>query len=81
MQLFGQPFKDLMRASILRDRLAGVDFIGTDLPYLSNNVTLDPSVTDLNGQPVPRITYALGKHEKVAQTFYVPVVTAMIPST
>jgi choline dehydrogenase-like flavoprotein len=78
VQVFGQPFKSLMRASLLRDRLAGVDFIGTDLPYLSNNVTLDPSVTDLNGQPVPRITYALGKHEKVAQTFYVPVVTAMI---
>jgi choline dehydrogenase-like flavoprotein len=78
VQLFGSPFKDLMRASILRDRLAGVDFIGTDLPYLTNNVTLDPSVTDLNGQPVPRITYALGKHEQVAQDFYVPVVTAMI---
>jgi gluconate 2-dehydrogenase alpha chain len=77
-QLFGSPFKDLMRASLLRDRLAGVDFIGTDLPYLTNNVTLDPSVTDLNGQPVARITYALGKHEKIAQDFYVPVVTAMI---
>ena len=78
VQLFGTPFKDLMRASLLRDRLAGVDFIGTDLPYLTNNVTLDPSVTDLNGQPVARITYALGKHEKIAQDFYVPVVTAMI---
>jgi len=76
--LFGSVFKDLMRSSILRDRLAGVNFIGTDLPYLSNNVTLDPNVTDLNGQPVPRITYSPGKHEKVAQTFYVPHITAMI---
>ncbi|HEY7054055.1 MAG TPA: GMC family oxidoreductase [Mycobacterium sp.] len=75
---FGSDFKALMRASLLRDRLAGVDFIGTDMPYLSNNVTLDPTVTDLNGQPVPRITYALGKHENVAQRFYVPVVTKMI---
>jgi choline dehydrogenase-like flavoprotein len=75
---FGSVFKDLMRASILRDRLAGVNFIGTDLPYLSNNVTLDPTVTDLNGQPVPRITYALGKHEKVAQTFYLLPITAML---
>jgi hypothetical protein len=56
VQLFGQPFKDLMPASILPDRLAGVDFIGTVLPYLSDNVTLDPTVTDLDGQPVPRIT-------------------------
>lgn len=75
---FGSAFKELMRASILRDRLAGVNFIGTDLPYLSNNVTLDPTVTDLNGQPAPRITYALGKHEQVAQTFYLLPVTAML---
>jgi gluconate 2-dehydrogenase alpha chain len=78
VQLFGHPFKDLMRASLLRDRLAGVNFIGTDLPYLTNNVTLDPTVTDLNGQPVPRITYAPGKHEKVAQTFYLIPITAMM---
>jgi len=78
VQLFGSPFKDLMRASLLRDRLAGVNYIGTDLPYLTNNVTLDPSVTDLNGQPVPRITYAPGKHEKVSQTFYLIPITAMM---
>ncbi len=75
---FGTDFKTLMRASILRDRLAGVNFIGTDLPYLSNNVTLDPTVADLNGQPVPRITYAIGKHEQVSQTFYLLPITAMI---
>ena len=56
MKQFGSMFKQLMRTSILRDRLAGVNFIGTDLPYLSNDVTLDPKVTDLNGQPAPRIT-------------------------
>jgi gluconate 2-dehydrogenase alpha chain len=78
VQLFGSVFKDLMRTSILRDRLAGVNLIGTDLPYLSNNVTLDPKVTDLNGQPVPRITYALGTHEQVAQLFYLLPITAML---
>jgi choline dehydrogenase-like flavoprotein len=81
LQLFGSLFKDLMRTSILRDRLAGVNFIGTDLPYLSNNVTLDPNVTDLNGQPVPRITYAPGKHEQVAQTFYLLPITAMLAAS
>jgi hypothetical protein len=55
VQVFGHSFKQLMRTSILRNRLAGINFIGTDLPYLTNSVTLDPSVTDLNGQPVPRI--------------------------
>jgi gluconate 2-dehydrogenase alpha chain len=78
VQLFGHTFKELMRASLLRDRLAGVTFIGTDLPYLSNNVTLDPTVTDLNGQPVARITYEPKKFEKVAQDFYIPQITAML---
>jgi choline dehydrogenase-like flavoprotein len=78
VQLFGSPFKDLMRASLLRDRLAGVNFIGTDLPYLTNNVTLDPRVTDLNDRPVPRITYKPGRHEKVATAFYLLPITAMM---
>jgi choline dehydrogenase-like flavoprotein len=78
VQLFGSPFKDLMRASLLRDRLAGVNFIGTDLPYLTNNVTLDPTVTDLNGQPVARVTWAPGRHEAVAQTFFLVPITAMM---
>lgn len=75
---FGSDFKSLMAASILRDRLAGVDFIGTDLPYLTNNVTLDPTVTDLNGQPVPRITYQIGKFERVSQRFFAPQVNKMV---
>jgi len=77
VQFFGRPFKELMRASLLRDRLAGVDCFGTDLPYLTNNVTLDPTVKDLNGQPAPRITYQIGKFEKVSQTFFVPLLAAM----
>ena len=32
---FGTEFKQLMRASILRDRLAGCSLIGDDLPYLT----------------------------------------------
>ena len=77
VQVFGRPFKELMRASLLRDRLAGVQCFGTDLPYLTNNVTLDPTVKDFNGQPAPRITYNIGKFEKVSQTFFVPLLAAM----
>jgi choline dehydrogenase-like flavoprotein len=77
VQFFGRPFKELMRASILRDRLAGVDCFATDMPYLTNNVTLDPTVKDLNGQPAPRITYQIGKFEKVSQTFFVPLIASM----
>jgi gluconate 2-dehydrogenase alpha chain len=77
-QPFGRAFKELMRSSILRDRLAGVQLIGHDLPYRSNNVTLDPKVRDRHKIPVPRITWSPGAHEQAAQLFYIPVLTAML---
>jgi len=77
VQFFGRPFKELMRASLLRDRLAGVDCFATDMPYLTNNVTLDPTIKDINGQPAPRITYQIGKFEKILQDFFVPLLAAM----
>ena len=72
VQFFGRPFKELMRASLLRDRLAGVDCFATDMPYLTNNVTLDPTIKDLNGQPAPRVTYKIGKFEKASQRLLHP---------
>ncbi len=74
---FGTVFKDLMRTSILRDRLAALNMIGNDLPYLSNGVDLDPTVRDMYGLPVARITYARGKHERVAGRFYSLQATAL----
>lgn len=75
---FGRSFKELMRSSILRDRLVGIQMMGHDLPYLTNTVTLDPKVRDIHGIPVPRITYAPGQHEQVAQQFYLPHITALL---
>jgi gluconate 2-dehydrogenase alpha chain len=69
---FGTEFKQLMRASVLRDRLAGCSFIGHDLPYLDHTVTLDPAVRDVFGLPVARITWSVGPHEQVAQQFWIP---------
>ncbi len=77
LQFFGGPFKELMRISLLRDRLAGVDCFATDMPYLTNNVTLDPTIKDINGQPAPRITYQIGKFEKISQDFFIPLLMAM----
>ncbi|MGB9306969.1 MAG: GMC oxidoreductase [Mycobacterium sp.] len=77
VQFFGRPFKELMRASLLRDRLAGVDCFATDMPYLANNVTLDPTIKDINGQPAPRITYQIGKFEQVSEVFFIPLLAAM----
>lgn len=78
---FGSSFKELMRASLLRDRLAGVEMIGEDLPYRTNAVDLDPSVKDYRGFPVARITFAPGQHELLAQSFYMPRLTALLKAS
>jgi gluconate 2-dehydrogenase alpha chain len=75
---FGTEFKQLMRASILRDRLVGCSLIGTDLPYLDHTVTLDPAVRDVFGLPVARVTWSAGQHEQVAQQFWIPKLKAMM---
>ena len=75
---FGTEFKQLMRSSILRDRLAGCSLIGHDLPYLGHTVTLDPKVRDVFGLPVARVTWSAGQHEQVAQQFWIPRLKAMM---
>src|SRR5205814_9686555 len=75
---FGAAFKQLMRASILRDRLAGISLVGEDLPYATNRVDLDPNVKDYRGFPVARVTYSQGLHEQAAQAYYLPHMTAVL---
>ena len=69
---FGAAFKQLMRTSLLRDRLLGVTMVGEDLAQPSNRVDLDPQVRDAYGVPVARITYSPHRHELAAQRFYQP---------
>jgi gluconate 2-dehydrogenase alpha chain len=69
---FGADFKKLMRSSLLRDRLCGIELIGEDLPYATNRVDLDPDVRDWRGIPVARVTYGPGPSEIAAQAFYMP---------
>jgi choline dehydrogenase-like flavoprotein len=75
---FGTDFKSLMRASLLRDRLAGIDHIAEDLPYVTNRVDLDPKVKDFRGIPVPRVTYSQGPHEQAAIEFFIPQMTKIL---
>ncbi len=75
---FGTDFKQLMRSSILRDRLAGCSMVGNDLPYLGHTVTLDPAVRDVFGLPVARITWSYGKYEQVSQQFWIPRIKEMM---
>src|SRR5690606_22721225 len=69
---FGHDFKELMRASPMRDRLSLVQMFGEDLAQADNRVTLDPRVRDFLGVPVARVHYAPHRHELVAQRFYLP---------
>ncbi|HZN14815.1 MAG TPA: GMC family oxidoreductase [Acidimicrobiales bacterium] len=78
---FGTPLKQLMRASILRDRLAGIEMISEDMPQATNTVDLDPAVKDYRGVPVARITYAPHQHEIVSQTTFIPLLTALIKAS
>jgi choline dehydrogenase-like flavoprotein len=75
---FGTDFKQLMRSSILRDRLAGCSLIGDDLPYLDHTVTLDSSVKDVFGLPVALITWNEQKYEQLSLQFYANVVKEMM---
>ena len=67
-----------MRSSILRDRLAGCQIIGHDLPYLNHTVTLDPHVKDVFGLPVAQVTWSYGPHELLAQQFWMPQLKKMM---
>jgi gluconate 2-dehydrogenase alpha chain len=69
---FGVRFKELMRLSPLRDRMAGLQMIAEDLAQPTNRVDLDPRVRDRFGLPAARITYSPHKHELAAQDFYLP---------
>jgi gluconate 2-dehydrogenase alpha chain len=75
---FGTDFKQLMRSSILRDRLAGCSLVGNDLPYLDHTVTLDPTVRDVFGLPVAQVTWSYGRYEQVAQQFWIPRLKQMM---
>jgi choline dehydrogenase-like flavoprotein len=75
---FGTDFKQLMRSSILRDRLAGCSLIGDDLPYLDHTVTLDSAVKDVFGLPVALITWNEQKYEQLSLQFYANVVEEMM---
>jgi choline dehydrogenase-like flavoprotein len=67
---WGPMHKQMMRESTMRERLWGFLMQGEDLSQPSNRVDLDPSVRDVRGFPVARITYSPHRHELVAAEYY-----------
>jgi choline dehydrogenase-like flavoprotein len=74
---WGLPFKELMRLSPFRAHVAGLSMVGEDLPQLANVVDLDPSVRDVHGLPVPRITHSAHRFEQAASLLYGPRLAAV----
>ena len=59
-----------MRDSAMRERMWGFCMQGEDLPQASNAVDLSPSVRDVRGVPVARVTYAPHVHEQAASAHH-----------
>jgi choline dehydrogenase-like flavoprotein len=70
--LIGENHKKYMRASLLRDHLGVITYIGEDPPVPTNRVDLDPDVRDVYGFQVARITYQNPSYSKAAETRFIP---------
>ncbi len=68
----GTRLEALIRQSPLRDRVLGFTMHGEDAPQPTNRVDLDPALRDLDGVPVPRVTYQNHAFELSARAFYLP---------
>lgn len=68
----GAQLKDLLRGTPFGGRAAVLIMQGEDAPQLKNRVDLDPDLKDINGIPVPRITYQPHAFELSARKFYGP---------
>jgi gluconate 2-dehydrogenase alpha chain len=69
---WGARHKKLMRDSPMRDRLWAFTMQGEDLAQATNRVDLDPTVRDVRGFPVARVTYRPHRHELVASALHGP---------
>jgi len=75
---WGSNHTALMKDSAMRDRLWAFIMQGEDLPYVTNTVDLDPTVRDVRGFPVARVTYRAGHHELAASAHYGPRLEAVL---
>lgn len=75
---WGSRHKDLMRESPMRDHMVAFTMQGEDLPQATNVVDLDPSVRDIHGLPVARITYSPHRHELVASAHHAAKLEAIL---
>ena len=75
---WGPEHKRRMRESPMRDHMVGFTMQGEDLPQLTNRIDLDPTVRDVHGLPVARITYSPHRHELVASAYFGPQLESIL---
>lgn len=64
--------KELMSSGRYRNRIASASMIAEDVPVFENRVELDPTVKDVYGRPVARITYVRHPHDQAIIDRYLP---------
>jgi gluconate 2-dehydrogenase alpha chain len=74
----GARMKSLMRQGVFRDRIVAMALQAEDAPQATNRVDLDPAVRDLDGMPVPRVTYKNHAFELGARAFYAPLLVKIL---
>jgi gluconate 2-dehydrogenase alpha chain len=72
---WGRGHKEFMRSVFGRFQFLGM--IGQDPPVATNSVDLDPTVTDIFGLPVARITYMHHPNDELVQTAMIPWLEAI----
>jgi len=75
---FGQKLKNALRDQALGQHLFGLTMQAEDAPQLTNMVDLDPTVKDIFGSPVPRVTYKSHSYELSARCFYIPFMKQVV---
>ncbi len=74
----GLPLKNALRDQALGQHLFGLTMQAEDAPQATNRVDLDPTVRDVFGLAVPRITYANHPYELATRAFYIPLMKAIL---
>lgn len=66
---------ELMRSGKYLRNIANITMIGEDVPQRSNRIDLDPSVRDIYGRAVARVTWKRHAHDEALVSRYMPKLT------
>jgi choline dehydrogenase-like flavoprotein len=77
-RLLGLSLKDLLVESPFQAHIGVLAMMGEDAPQPTNRIDLDPTVRDVYGLPVPRVTYRNHDFELSMAAFYQPRMLAIL---